>query len=300
MTYAVGDVQQRWSELGEFLRSRRARLEPRFETPGEQRRVPGLRRQEVATGAGVSVAYYTRLEQGRAPNVSDDVLAAVFRALDLDDAERAHAWQMARPAPQPPYDGSSELVRPHVRAMVETLAPTPALVLGRDRHLLAWNATAHALHAPHVDPAAVDEPHTRPWWPALLFGDPRVAAIFVDWIAKARDTVSDLRVELGRRPGDGRLRRLVDELRVASRAFDELWAAYPIEPCAYHDRRYRVPDLGELTLHDEFLQLGDDDGQRLAIFTAAPGSASAMVLDQLAASSSVSSLPRSRGGKRPP
>jgi transcriptional regulator with XRE-family HTH domain len=290
-------VQRRWSELGDFLRSRRARLEPRFELPGEQRRVPGLRRAEVAAAAGVSVAYYTRLEQGRAPNVSDDVLAAVFRALDLDDAERAHAWRLARPAPQPSYDGSSEVVRPHVRALVNTLAPTPALVLGRDRHLLAWNATAHALHAPHIDGAAVDEPETRPWWPALLFGDPRVAAIFVDWPAKARDTVSDLRVELGRRPGDDRLRRLVDELRVASRAFDELWAAYPIEPCAYHDRRYRVPDVGELTLHDEFLQLGDDDGQRLAIFTAASGSASAVVLDQLAARSSVPSLPRPRGSE---
>jgi hypothetical protein len=231
----------------------------------------------------VSVAYYTRMEQGRAPNVSDDVLAAVCRALDLDDVERAHAWRLARPAPQPSYDGSNEIVRPHVRALVDALAPTPALVLGRDRHLLAWNATAHALHAPHVDAAAVDEPTARPWWPALLFGDPRVAAIFVDWPAKASDTVSDLRVELGRRPGDGRLRQLVDELRVASRAFDELWAAYPIEPCAYHDRRYRVPEVGELTLHDEFLQLGDDDGQRLAIFTAAPESESAVALEQLAA-----------------
>lgn len=276
-------MQQRWSELGEFLRSRRARREPQFALPGEQRRVPGLRRAEVAATAGVSVAYYTRLEQGRAPNVSDDVLAAVCRALDLDDAERAHAWRMARPGPQRSYGGSSEVVRPHVRALVETLAPTPALVLGRDRHLLAWNATAHALHAPHLDAAAVDDAGTRPWWPGLLFGDPRVAAIFVDWPAKAGDTVSDLRVELGRRPGDDRLRRMVDELRVASPAFDELWTAYSIAPCAYHDRRYRVPGLGELTLHDEFLQLGDDDGQRLAIFTAAAGSASAMLLGRLAA-----------------
>jgi transcriptional regulator with XRE-family HTH domain len=279
-------VQWRWSELGDLLRSRRARLEPRFTPPGDQRRVPGLRRAEVAAAAGVSVAYYTRLEQGRAPNVSDEVLAAVCRALELDDAERAHAWRLARPAPRRSYDGSSEVVRPQVRMLVETLAPTPALVLGRDRHLLTWNSTAHALHAPHVDSAAVDEPETRPWWPALLFGDPRVAAIFVDWPAKARDTVSDLRVELGRRPGDDRLRRLVDELRIASRAFDELWSAYPIQPCAYHDRRYRLPDIGELTLHDEFLQLGDDDGQRLAIFTAAPGSASAGVLGRLAARSS--------------
>jgi transcriptional regulator with XRE-family HTH domain len=298
MSPTLGDVQQRWSELGDLLRSRRARLEPRFELPGDQRRVPGLRREEVAAAAGVSVAYYTRLEQGRAPNVSDHVLAAVCRALDLGDAERAHAWRLARPGPQPSYDGSSEAVRPQVRALVHTLAPTPALVLGRDRHLLAWNVTAHALHAPHVDAAAVDEPETRPWWPALLFGDPRVAAIFVDWPTKARDTVSDLRVELGRRPHDDRLRRLVDELRAANHAFDELWAAYPIEPCAYHDRRYRIPDLGELTLHDEFLQLGDDNGQRLAIFTAAPGSPSAALLHQLAARLSAPSLPRSPDSTR--
>jgi transcriptional regulator with XRE-family HTH domain len=278
----VADVQQRWSELGDFLRSRRARLEPQFESPGEQRRVPGLRREEVAAAAAVSVAYYTRLEQGRAPNVSDDVLAAVCRALDLDHAERAHAWRLARPSPQRSYDGSGEVVRPHVRALVDTLSPTPALVLGRDRHLLAWNATAHALHAPHLDAGAVDDPDARPWWPALLFSDPDVAAIFVGWSAKARDTVSDLRVELGRRPRDDRLPRLVGELREASPAFDDLWSEYPIQPCAYHDRRYRVPALGELTLHDEFLELGDDDGQRLAIFTATPGSASAAVLDRLA------------------
>lgn len=159
---------------------------------------------------------------------------------------------------------------------------TPALVLGRDRHLLAWNALAHAMHAPHLDRGIVDDSDLRPWWPELLFCDAHVADLFVDWPSKAQDTVSDLRVELGRRPGDDRLVGHTEALRSRSREFDRLWAAYPVLPCAHHDRRYRHPEVGELDLHDEFLQLGDDDGQRLALFSAAPGSTSALMLERLA------------------
>jgi MmyB-like transcription regulator ligand binding domain len=103
----------------------------------------------------------------------------------------------------------------------------------------------------------------------------------VDWTGKARDTVSDLRIELGRRPDDDRRTRLVDELRLANRPFARPWEDYPIAPCAYHDRRYRRPVVGELTLHDELLELADDEGQRLALFTAVPPTASASALEQL-------------------
>lgn len=275
-------MQRRWVELGEFLRTRRGRALPAVTTPGERRQVPGLRREELALQAGVSLAYYIRLEQGRAPNVSDQVLAAVCRALSLDAAERAHVWHLARPAPATAPAGSGEVLRPELRTLLDALSPTPALVLGRDRHLLAWNATAHALHAPHLDPAVVDDPATRPWWPGLLFCDERVIARFTDWPGKARDTVSDLRGELGRRPDDDGLVALTDELRAGCRSFAELWADYPVIACAYHDRGYDHPVVGRLELHDEFLELSDDPGQRLALFSAAPASPSARALRRLA------------------
>jgi transcriptional regulator with XRE-family HTH domain len=275
-------VQRRWTELGEFLRTRRARAVPAFTTPGERRRVPGLRREELAALAGLSPAYYTRLEQGRAPNVSDQVLSAVCRALSLDAAERDHVWRLARPAPATGSAGSDEVVRAQLRMLVDAVSPTPALVLGRDRHLLAWNLTAHALHAPHLDPAVVDDPATRPWWPELLFCDERVIARFADWPSKARDTVADLRGELGRRPDDDRLAALTDGLRTRSGPFADLWAEYPVIPCAHHDRVYDHPAVGRLELHDEFLELSDDPGQRLALFCAAPDSPSARAVEQLA------------------
>jgi transcriptional regulator with XRE-family HTH domain len=275
-------MERRWLELGAFLRSRRARLQPAHVLPQDRRQVPGLRRGELAARIGVSAAYYTRLEQGRAPNVSDDVLTAVSRGLRLDDAEQAHVWRLARPAPQPGSDGSAENVRAPVRLLLETMFPSPALVLGRDRHLLAWNATAHALHAPHLDFRALDEPAQRPWWPDLLFCEPRVAEVFERLHEKRRDTVADLRAELGRRPENDRLSQLTASLRSRSETFEMLWQQYPIVVCAHHDRTYRHPVVGSLDLHDEFLELSDDDGQQLALFTAEPGSSSAHALRELA------------------
>jgi transcriptional regulator with XRE-family HTH domain len=276
-------MRDRWDELGAFLRSRRARMAPRFDIPDDRRHVPGMRREEVASAAGVSTGYYTRLEQGRAPRVTDEVLNAVSRALELDRGERQHVWRLARPAPGSDSAGSEEVVRAEVVALLEAVMPTPALVLGADRHLLAWNATAHALHAPHLDRHVVDVPDLRPWWPDLLFRDARVADLFVDWPAKAEDTVADLHIQLSRNPASSRLPSLVDGLRAGSDAFDRLWSAIPTTPCAHHDRTYRQPEVGPLDLHDEFLQLGDDQGQCLALFTAAPGSPSAEALERLAA-----------------
>ncbi|GIF45810.1 transcriptional regulator [Asanoa ferruginea] len=241
-----------------------------------------MRREELAVLAGLSPAYYTRLEQGRAPNVSDQVLTAVCRALSLDAAERNHVWRLARPAPATESAGSDETLRPQLRMLLDALSPAPALVLGRDRHLLAWNRTAHAIHAPHLDPTVVDDPATRPWWPELLFCDERVGALFLDWESKARDTVADLRGELGRRPEGDRLAALTGDLRVRSGPFAELWAEYPITACAHHDRVYKHPVVGLLELHDEFLELSDDPSQRLALFAAVPASPSARAIEQLA------------------
>lgn len=123
--------------------------------------------------------------------------------------------------------GSDEVVRPHVVALLRAVMPTPALVLGRDRHLLAWNAMAHALDAPHLDRAAVEDPDSRPWWPDLLFCDACVADLFTDWATKAQDTVADLRIEFSRRPDDDHLVRLVEGLRARSREFERLWSSSP-------------------------------------------------------------------------
>jgi transcriptional regulator with XRE-family HTH domain len=275
-------MQRQWIELGNFLRSRRARAAPGFITPGERRQVPGLRREELAVLAGLSPAYYTRLEQGRAPHVSDQVLHAVCRALALDAAERNYVWRLARPAPATASAGSDETLRPQLRTLLDAVSPTPALILGRDRHLLAWNATAHAIHAPHLDPTVVDDPATRPWWPEMVFCDDDVRSRFLDWPGKARDTVADLRGELGRRPEGDRLTTLTDDLRARSGHFADLWSEYPITVCAHHDRVYQHPVVGTLELHDEFLELSDDPGQRLALFHAAPDTSSARAVRRLA------------------
>ncbi|MDT0342179.1 helix-turn-helix domain-containing protein [Streptomyces litchfieldiae] len=265
------------SDLGTFLRSRRARLRPAdagLPDLGGRRRVPGLRREELARLAGISPGYYTRLEQGLSPNVSDAVLDAIARVLRLDPTERHHLGTLAHPrpaAPPPP-----EHLRPAVRTLVASLGPTPALVLGRRADVLAWNRLAHALLAPHLDFAA------RPNVARLVFLDPRTRELYGDgWPAKCQDTVADLRLVAGRHPGDRALATLIAELTDGSEQFAALWRAHPVRVCAAHTRHYRHPTAGPLTLADELLQLPDDPGLRLVLWSAEPGSPSATALDTL-------------------
>ncbi|MCP2167538.1 helix-turn-helix transcriptional regulator [Goodfellowiella coeruleoviolacea] len=277
-------MQQR-PELGEFLRSRRARVRPDdigLATYGGRRRVPGLRREELAQLAGISVGYYTRLEQGQSPNASDAVLAAIARVLRLDEAERAHLHALARPAPRARRRVAPERLRPAVQLMIDSLTDVPALVLGRRTDVLAWNPLAHALLAGHLDRDSVRHPHTRPNWARLFFLDPHLRELVTDWPGKARDTVADLRLIAGRHPDDPRLAELVGELTMRSAEFAALWSAHPVRRCARHTREYRHPVVGPLTLNDELLTLPDDEGQRLVVFTVAPGSASQAALRLLA------------------
>jgi transcriptional regulator with XRE-family HTH domain len=275
-------------ELGEFLRSRRARLRPEdvdLVDYGDRRRVPGLRREELAQVAGVSVGYYTRLEQGQSRHASEAVLDALAAALRLDDDERAHLHVLARPKPRTRRRPRPERVHPRLTTLMRTLT-TPAVVLGRHTHVLAWNRLGHALLAGHLD---VNVRTDRPNWARLFFLDHHVRALFGDgWRQKARDTVADLRMIAAARQDDLGLAELIGELTMRSDEFATLWSAHPVRACAHHTRDYYHPLVGTLTLTDDLLVLPDDDGQRLAVFYAEPGSPSAAALELLdrAASSS--------------
>ncbi|MEU8917865.1 helix-turn-helix transcriptional regulator [Streptomyces nigrescens] len=290
---------ERTPELGEFLRTRRARLSPReagLTDYGGRRRVAGLRREELARLAGISVGYYTRLEQGTGgARASDAVLDALARVLRLDATERGHLYGLARPerraarAAEPP-ECAPEQLRPSVRNMIESLGDVPALVLGRFVDVLAWNRAGHALLAGHLPFDAPQHggdgsggPPARPNMARMMFLDPHTRALYPDRPAKCRDTVGDLRLIAGRWPDAPRLTGLIAELRRESGEFRELWAAHPVRTCATHTRVYRHPAVGPLTLTDELLTLPDDPGQRVVIYHAEPGSPSAGALRLLMA-----------------
>ncbi|MGW0809175.1 helix-turn-helix transcriptional regulator [Nonomuraea sp. NPDC002799] len=259
--------------LGDFLRSRRAQLRPdEVGLPAgvRHRRVAGLRREELAPLAGVSVGYYTRLEQGQSPNVSDEVLDALARVLRLDDDERAHLHRLARAGrsrvPAPP-----ELLRPGIRRMVESFTAVPAWAVGRRGDVLAWNHLAHLLFAPQLDFGA-PEREPRPNFVRMDFLDDRCRELYADWEQKARDDIAYLQVSLGKFPGDQGLHDLVEELTAGSDTFRSMWGEHPVSNCASISRGYRHPGLGVVTLTAELLRTPDDEGQGVVLFQPDPGS----------------------------
>ncbi|MFB9907515.1 helix-turn-helix transcriptional regulator [Allokutzneria oryzae] len=263
-------------ELGEFLRARRARISPAeagLTDYGGRRRVPGLRREELARLAGVSVPYYTRLEQGRDRNASDSVLDSLARVLRLDADERAHLHRLARRT----RSAEPERLRPSVQLMIKSIKDVPALVMGRRTDVLAWNRLAHALLAPHLDFAA---PHTVNL-ARLVFLDRRTRRLYVDHDRKMRDAVAHLRMVTGVYPDDPGLGALIDELTALSPEFVTLWSQHPVRNCAFNAREYDHPVVGRLTLTDELMLLPDDEGQRVVMYTAEPGSASEAALAAL-------------------
>lgn len=272
-------------ELGTFLRSRRARLRPEdigLVTYGGRRRVPGLRREELAQLAGVSVGYYTRLEQGQSPNASDAVLDAVARVLRLTDTERAHLHSLARKKPRARRRVRPEQVRQGVRLMIDAFGDVPALVIGRTGDILCWNRMAHALLAGHVGFDAPGRTGERPNVARLVFLDPHTRELYADWRQKARATVEDLRMTAARHPDDPRFAELVGDLTLHSPEFATLWAAQDVRPCLRQTREFRHPLVGSLTLANELLDLTYDDGQRVSVFNAEPGSPSHTALRLLA------------------
>lgn len=274
-----GQVISTATDLGGFLRSRRERLTP--DTAGippgtTRRRVPGLRREELADLAGVSLGYYTRLEQGVSASASDAVIDALASALRLDPAEHDHLRVLAAPRrpSRPPVRRS--VLRPAVRDLLGALPGTAAIVIDHRTDVLGWNRLGHALLAGHLDAAAPDSPH-RPNLARLLFLDPHHRALYRDWPAKAQVTVAALHQAAASHPGDPGLERLVGQLALDSAEFARLWARRPVRTCAYYLRELDHPVVGRLTLHNETVTLPDDD-QRLGLFHAPPASPSADAL----------------------
>jgi len=271
-------------ELREFLASRRANITPapaNLPAYGGNRRVAGLRREEVAMLAGVSVDYYTKLERGTVGAVSDSVLDAVARALHLTDAERDHLFRLAgstgatRPVRRDP---SRNIVRPAVQRVVDGIVDSPAFVRTHTRQLIAANALGRAVYAPLYDADPTGQPNTA----RFLFLDTQARSFFVEWPKNAADMVANLRTELGRDPYDRDLTDLIDDLNRDSAEFRTLWKAHDVR---YHDtgvKRLRHPVVGDLELTFEAMELPADPGQSLIVYGAEPGSPTADALHLLA------------------
>ncbi|MBB4986598.1 helix-turn-helix transcriptional regulator [Streptomyces nymphaeiformis] len=267
------------AEVREFLTSRRSRITPEQAglPSGPRRRVPGLRRSEVAALADVSVEYYAKLERGNLAGVSPAVLEAVARALRLDDAERAHLLNLARAA-----DGSDALTRPRRRRTkdqwkphrslqwtLDAITAGPAFVRNGRMDLLAANRLARAFYAD-----VYADPHNQANLARFQFLDPSSRRFYPDWDVAADISVAILRTEAGRNPHDKDLHDLVGELSTRSDAFRTRWGAHDVRHHGTGTKRFRHQVVGDLTLAYEGLEMAAEPGLTLTIYTAEPGSPS--------------------------
>ncbi|SOE56975.1 Helix-turn-helix domain-containing protein [Streptomyces sp. OV198] len=268
--------------LGGFLRARRAQLRPEatgLPTTG-RRRVPGLRREEVATLAGVSTDYYMRLEQGRERHPPQQVLEAVARALRLDDEAVAHLYRVATPTARRTRRAPRvERVAPHLRRLLDTWSDTPAFVLGHALDVLARNRLAGALYASftHSDNLL-----------RMTFLDPAAHHFYRDWDRAAESSVATLRRAAGIDPEDPRLRELVGELSMRSADFRVLWARHDVRGKTREAKLFHHAQVGDLELHYEAFTVNSAPTQQLIVYQAEPGSTSA---DALALLGSLSAGP---------
>ncbi|MFC0676082.1 helix-turn-helix domain-containing protein [Brachybacterium hainanense] len=271
-----------------FLTSRRARLGPRevglvaSRTP---RRVPGLRREEVAMLAGVSVEYYTRIERGSLQGVSDAVLEAIARALQLDADERGYLFDLADavnapgrvvPAPQ------AAVLRPSVRGVLAAITEAPAFVRDHRRDVLAANPLGRALYAQMYDGPALGADGTSVNTARFIFLDPRARRFYAGWDSAAHNTVAILRAATGEHPRDAALTALIEDLSQRSALFRELWSRHDVRHHYQGRKHYHHPVVGEIELQYETMALAPDDGLSLAVYPALPGSAGQEALRRLA------------------
>ncbi|HUQ59087.1 helix-turn-helix transcriptional regulator [Lentzea sp.] len=266
------------NDLGGFLRSRRERLSPVEAgiAPGHtHRRVPGLRREELAELAGVSVGYYTRLERGVSGSASAAVIDSLAAALRLDPAEHDHLRVLAAPQRPSRPEARRSRVRSSVRELLAALT-TPAVVIDHRADVLAWNRLGHLLLAGHVAFNAPDG-RVRPNIARMLFLDPHHRALYRDWRAKALVTTAALHQAAARHPADAVLERLVGQLAVDSVEFARMWARRPVKTCSYYVREMDHPVVGRVTLANETVTLPDED-QQLGLFYARVGTADADAL----------------------
>lgn len=272
------------AEIRDFLTTRRAKITPeRAGLPayGGHRRVAGLRREEVALLAGVSVDYYTRLERGNLTGVSDSVLEAVARTLQLDGAERAHLFDLARTANTSAATARARRpraprLRPQTQRLLDVMTMAPAYVRNGRLDILGANQLGRALFAPLFATAAT------PNMARFIYLDPASQAFFRDWEELAADVVALLRTEAGRDPYDRALTDLIGELSTRSDLFRSWWAAHDVREHRSGVKKLHHPTVGDLTLTYESMELVTDPGLRLNAYTAEAGSRDQEALDLLA------------------
>lgn len=288
------------AEVREFLSSRRARISPQDVglPPGNNRRVQGLRRSEVATLAGVSVEYYTRLERGTISGASPEVLDSLAKALRLDDAERAHLFNLAHaasPVARPPRRRSPKCWTPHpsLQWTLDAITAGPAFVRNGRMDLLAANALGRAFYRD-----VYDMPGQPPNLARFSFLDERAFDFYPDWDAFAEVTVSILRTEAGRDPHNKDLHDLIGELSTRSEEFRRLWGAHNVRHHGTGFKTFRHPVVGILTLAFEGLAMEAEHGLTFTIYSAEPGTDSADRL-QLLASWAASEITEVKGSETP-
>ncbi|MEW2402588.1 helix-turn-helix transcriptional regulator [Streptomyces sp. NPDC046862] len=265
------------ADIRDFLASRRAKITPEqagLPTSG-RRRVPGLRREEVAVLAGVSTEWYTRLEKGHISGVSEDVLDAVAQALRLDEDERTYLFDLARaarPTGRAPARRKDVEIPPRVQWLLDSMTLSSAFVRNGRMDIVAGNPLARALHAPMFESDTTDK-HGRPNIARFIFLDPGAQSFYVDWDHATVTTAALLRAEAGREPHDRALRELIGELSTLSPEFRTQWAAHDVR--IRHDgiKRLRHPEIGdlELTYQSLDLPLSHRTVHNLTIYTAEPG-----------------------------
>jgi len=263
------------AETRDFLTTRRARITPEqagLPAYGTSRRVPGLRREEAAMLAGVSVDYYTRLERGNLSGVSDSVLDALVRALQLNDAERDHLYDLARQANAGPRARANrrrttDTVRPAVQQLLDAMTGAPAYVRNGRLDVLGANHLGRAVFAP-----AFQNTTGRPNLARFVFLDPAAQDFYRDWEQLAEDVVALLRGEAGRNPYDKDLTDLIGELSTRSDRFRTWWAAHDVRLHRSGVKRLHHPLVGDLTLTYESMDLTADQNLRLNAYSAQAGS----------------------------
>lgn len=270
----------RKNDIREFLTSRRANLTPEnagIPVIAGDRRVPGLRREEVAMLAGVSTDYYTRLERGGLHGASDSVLGALARALHLDDVETAHLYDLARDAPlalTAPTRRTPSRVRSSVQQVLDTMA-VPAVVIDATQNLIGSNIAGRALFVPHFE---ADKPNLA----RFIFLDSRASTFYQDWALACSLTAAMLRFEAGRDPLNSDLTSLIGELATRSPQFRSDWADRDVHEHRTGRKVYRHPSVGDLDLTYDVFEMPGEDGLAITTYTADAGSTSEDKLTLLA------------------
>lgn len=288
----TGEVHR--NELGEFLKARRAELRPRtvgLPETGGPRRVPGLRRAEVAQLAAISIDYYTRLEQGRI-QASGPVLSTLAQVLHLNDDQRDYLFELAGKIHTRPRRAPVQKVQPTLQRLLDDLTTTPALVLGRRTDILAWNSLAAALITDYAQIPEKYRNNTR-----ILFTDPAMRTLYADWAGVAHTAVAQLRMQAAKYPDDPRLSALVGELSIQDPHFRKWWGAHHVSAHTVGTKTFRHPVAGELTLDWETLSSSLDPEQQLVVLTAETGSPSHDALRILASWATSHQQPAPRAHK---